>query len=102
MREGQNLEEAGTGRFGFIDAIGKRRGLLGGRLGEGCFTEYTERKRPGRLGRGVVVGGESGEDVLGRIGVWAGGGQEVERRHWHAAIGLVLNSWQRVCLELLL
>ena len=23
---------------------------------------------------------------MGRVGVWAGGGQEVKRRHWHAAL----------------
>lgn len=94
MRKGQNLQEAGTGRFDFVDAIRKRRGLLGGRLGGGCFAEKTVGERPGRQGRGVVVGVESGDDVLGRIGVGARGGEEVERRHWHAAIDLVLNSWR--------
>lgn len=41
---------------------------------------------PGRQGRGIVSEGEFGEDVVGRIGVGAGGGQKVERRHWHAAL----------------
>lgn len=88
------MKEAGTGRFGFVDAIGERRGRLGGRLGGGRFAENTEGERPRRQGRRIVMGGESGEDVLSRIGVWGEGGQEVERRHWHAAIGLVLNSWR--------
>lgn len=92
MREGQNLEEAGTGRFGFVDAVRERRGLLGGRLGGGRFAEQAVGERPGRQGRRVIVGGESGDDVLGRIGVGVGAGQEVERRHWHAAIDMVLSS----------
>lgn len=92
MRKGQNLKEAGTGRFDFVDAIRERRGLLGGRLGGGRFAEQTVGECPGRQGRGVVVGVESGDDVLGRIGVWAGSGEEVERRHWHASIELILNS----------
>ena len=29
---------------------------------------------------------------MGRIGVWARGGQEVKRRHWHAASESVFNS----------
>ena len=29
---------------------------------------------------------------MGRIGVWAGGGQEVKRRHWHAALESVFFS----------
>ena len=91
VRKGQNLEEAGTGRFDFVDAI---RELLGGRLGGRRFAEKTMGECPGRQGRGVVVGGESGDDVLGRIGVGPGGGQEIERRHRHAAIELVLNSWR--------
>lgn len=94
MREGQNLEEAGTGRSGFVDAIHERMGRLGRRLGGGCFAENAVGECPGRQGRRIVVGGEFGEDVLGRIGVWAGGGQEVERRHWHAAIEMILNSWR--------
>ena len=92
MREGQNLEEAGTGRLGFVDAIRERRGRLDGRLGRGCFAENAVRECPGKQGREIIVGGEFGEDVLGRTGIWAGGGQEVERRHWHAARELVLNS----------
>ena len=94
MREGQNLQETRTRGFDFVDAIRERRGLLGGGLGGGCFAEKTMGECPGRQGRGVVVGVEAGDDVLGRIGVWAGGGEEVERRHWHASIELVLNSWR--------
>lgn len=86
MREGQDLEEAGTWGFGFVDAICERKGRLGVRLSRGCFTENAVGECPGRQRSGIVVGSEFGEDVLGRIGVWVGGGQKVERRHWHAAI----------------
>ncbi len=88
MREGQNLEEAGTGRFGFVDASCERR------LSGGGFAENTVGEYPRRQGRRIVVGGEFGDDVLGRAGVGAGGGQEVERRHWHAAMIVVLSSWR--------
>ena len=88
MREDQDLEEAGTGGFSFVDASCERR-LSGGRFAENAVGEY-----PGRQGRRIVVGGEFGDDVLGRTGVGAGGGQEVERRHWHAAMEMVLNSWR--------
>lgn len=74
MREAQNLEKAGTGRFGFVHAIRERRERLGGGLGEGRLAENAVGECPGRQGREIVVGGEFGEDVLGRIGVWAGGG----------------------------
>lgn len=89
MRERQDLEEAGAWRFGFIDAICERSGR---------FAKNAVGECPTRQGREIVVGVEFGEDVLCRIGVWAGGGQEVERRHWHAAIELVLSSWLKVCL----
>ena len=98
IREVQNLEEAGSGRFGFVDAIRESRGRSGGRLGGGCFAESAVGECPGRQERGIVAGGQFGENVLGRIRVWTRGGQEVERRHWHAAIDMALNPWQHMCL----
>lgn len=99
MGEGQNLEEAGTGRFGSVDAIRERRGLLGGRLGRGRFAEQAVGERPGRQGRRIVAEGESGDDVLGRIGLRVGAGQEVERRYGHAAIKI---NTQIIALEMTL
>ena len=85
MRECQDLEEAGTRGFGLVDTIRESRGRLGGRLGRGGLAEDAVEERPRRQWRRIVTGGEFGEDVLGRIRVWTGGGQEVDRRHWHAA-----------------
>ena len=46
MREAQNLKEAGTGSFGFVNAICEGRRWLNGGLGGGCFTEDAVRERP--------------------------------------------------------
>ncbi len=74
MREAQNLEEAGTRRFCFVDAIRERRGRLGGSLGGGCFAENAMVECPRRQRGRIELGGESGEDVLGRTGFCTGGG----------------------------
>lgn len=47
MREAQNLKEAGTSGFGFVDAICEGRRWLNRDLGGGRFTENTVRERPG-------------------------------------------------------
>ena len=55
MREAQGLEEAGTGRFGFVGAIRERGGRLGGSLGGGRFAENAVVECPGRQGGGIVM-----------------------------------------------
>lgn len=46
MREAQNLKEAGTRGFGFVDAIREGRRWLNRGLGGGCFTENAVKERP--------------------------------------------------------